>query len=42
MAVFKKTIILPALAEYEMFMADAAHRPPLNASTFGIIVDYYA
>ena len=42
MAVFNKTIILPALAEYEMFMANAAHRPVFNASTFGIIVDYCA
>ena len=42
MAVFKKTIVLPALAEYEMFIADAAHRPLFNASTSGIIVDYYA
>ena len=42
MAVFNKTIILPALAEYEMFMADAAHRPLFNASTSGIIVDYCA
>ena len=42
MAVFNRTIILPALAEYEMFMADVAHRPLFNTSTFGIIVDYCA
>ena len=42
MAVFEKTIILPALAEFERFVANAAHRPIFNASTFGIIVDYYA
>ena len=45
MAVFNKTIILPALAEYERFVANAAHRPystrDSNASTFGIIVDYH-
>ena len=42
MAVFNETIILPALAEYEMFMADAAHRPVFNASTLRTIVDYCA
>ena len=42
MAAFNKTIILPALAEYEMFMADSANRPVFNASTFRIIVDYCA
>ena len=37
-----KTIILPALAGYEIIMANAACRPIFSASTFGIkiIVDY--